>query len=198
MTSHEADPKGPFFWENWRCAQDGNPTQATYEFPLYTDGWVTGSQVNGDLDLGPYAFVNATPLEQHQLGILRPAVFLRVEDHFPPGVQFSPLVATDTARYHGGELEDEVAAVVSLCLGMRFSPGGVTRDFRPGSDPLGSESSQNMPWVGDLCTNLGIARPHLGTILPSYDFDPKSFFQKGASRRTKPTKRSRPWMLLGR
>ena len=52
MTSLEAELKGPFFWENWRHARDGNPTQATYEFPLDTDGWVTSNQVNSDLDLG--------------------------------------------------------------------------------------------------------------------------------------------------
>ena len=43
---------------------------------------------------------------------------------------------TDVKRYHGGDIVDEIAALVSLCFGFRLMAGGVTREFRI-NDPKG-------------------------------------------------------------
>jgi hypothetical protein len=40
--------------------------------------------------------------------------------------------------YHGGSHPDEVAALLSLCTGVRLKAGGQTRWFKEGGDPLGA------------------------------------------------------------
>ncbi|MBN2208698.1 MAG: hypothetical protein JW759_05345 [Candidatus Coatesbacteria bacterium] len=44
---------------------------------------------------------------------------------------------SDTKHYHGGYLCDEMAALVSLSLGIRLQAGPMTREFSPGDDPKG-------------------------------------------------------------
>jgi len=44
---------------------------------------------------------------------------------------------TDAFHYHGGEMSDEIAALLSLSLGIRFKAGDITREFRPNGDPKG-------------------------------------------------------------
>jgi len=43
----------------------------------------------------------------------------------------------DNTRYHGGFRQDELGALVSLCLGRRIKAGGETRWFKSGGDPVG-------------------------------------------------------------
>ena len=149
MSNHlatEQEP-GPFAYVNWRRARKGAPARATWEFPLYTDGWVTGEQANGDLNLGPYAFLNTVPVDR-ALGVLRPAVVLRITDHLPAGVTLPDMSATDVTRYHGGGIEDEIGSLTSLCLGLRFWPGGLTRVYRPEGAALGrprAEAASDVP-----------------------------------------------------
>ena len=47
------------------------------------------------------------------------------------------MTKTDTSQYHGGWLVDEIAALLSLCLGIRIKAGGQTRIFEEGKDPKG-------------------------------------------------------------
>jgi len=44
---------------------------------------------------------------------------------------------TRADSYHGGRLEDEIAALLSLVLGVRMMAGGPTRVFDPSMDPRG-------------------------------------------------------------
>jgi hypothetical protein len=44
----------------------------------------------------------------------------------------------DFEHYHGGDFIDEMAALVSLFLGIRMQAGPVDREFVPGGDPLGT------------------------------------------------------------
>jgi hypothetical protein len=44
---------------------------------------------------------------------------------------------TDTSRYHGGDLADELAALISLTLGICPKAGGERRIFEPDRDVLG-------------------------------------------------------------
>jgi hypothetical protein len=47
---------------------------------------------------------------------------------------------TLAATYHGGTASDEIAALLSLCLGVRLKAGNHTRLFQPDKDPRGA------PW----------------------------------------------------
>lgn len=133
MTPRE---RGPISYVNWKRARNSEPQIATYEFPLYTDGWIISEIPEGTAGFEGCAFLNTIPVE-HGLGLLRPAVVLRLTDHLPPEVQMPDMSKTDTSLYHGGGLEDELAALVSVCLGMRFWASGASREFRPGKDPKG-------------------------------------------------------------
>jgi len=128
--------KGPISYVNWRRARNGEPEIGAYEFPLYTDGRVISEIPVGTPGFEGCAFINTVPIGEG-LGLLRPAVVLRLTDHLPPGVVVPDMTKTDTSLYHGGDLEDEFAALLSVCLGLRFWASGASRTFRPGGDPRG-------------------------------------------------------------
>jgi hypothetical protein len=112
------------------------------EVILYTDAHVT----NELRSLGPYELLNAVPFAHGQMA---PTLVLRALLGEPqrgldtPEGGFETLeeVKTDTSRYHGGDLFDEVSALVSLALGIRCHSGGLIRrwDLTRGEDedPLG-------------------------------------------------------------
>jgi hypothetical protein len=52
---------------------------------------------------------------------------------------------TDPGSYHGGWIDDEVAALISLALNVRCKSGGLWRDFRERSDQGGG-----MPYLGSF------------------------------------------------
>src|SRR6266849_4215283 len=145
MTQRE---KGPISYVNWKRARNNEPQVAAYEFPLYTDGWVISDIPEGTPGFEGCAFLNTVPIE-HGLGLLRPAVVLRLTDHLAPQVQTPDMSKTDTSLYHGGDLEDEFAALASTCLGLRFWASGASRVFRPGQDPRGrpQEFSSETPTI---------------------------------------------------
>jgi hypothetical protein len=127
---------GPLAYVNWRAQLHGRPAAATYEYPLFTDAYITGAVSEG---LGPYRLLN--PIASRQDQALRAAIVLRSDE-----IDFTPLweelnasqeLPTDAGTYHGGGLADELAALVSLCLGIRVKAGAATREFRPGGDPKG-------------------------------------------------------------
>ncbi|RSY85978.1 hypothetical protein DAH66_09810 [Sphingomonas koreensis] len=65
----------------------------------------------------------------------KPALTLRVDQHLPG--EHPDMTITDAEHYHGGWLEDEVAALVALILGARVIAGPITREFEDHGDPLG-------------------------------------------------------------
>jgi hypothetical protein len=113
---------------NWIAAQSIRPVLQTVEFRLLTD-----AQVTGEAKQGPYQFLNAVP--RHAAKVVQAAILMRVDIHieFPP----PDMTKTDADRYHAGSFQDEVAALSSLALGVRFKAGGVSRSFEPGGDPKG-------------------------------------------------------------
>jgi len=121
---------GPFCQANWLKAKGGDPPQFIFEVPLYSDGWVTGQETGDGLNLGPYQFLNTVPSDR-SFGSARAAVVLRYADHFDPDADLPKMDKTDSARFHGGYLDDELAALLSLCLGVRFWPSEVTRWIDP-------------------------------------------------------------------
>lgn len=119
-----------FSYENWKEALGGAPLNSTVEFPLFTDAHITGELKD---EFGPYRVLNAVP--RFNIGSLLPAIVLRIDyhAHFSPGL----LQKTDVERYHGGGLNDEIAALISLLLGVRLKSGGMSRYFLPEYDPKG-------------------------------------------------------------
>ncbi|MFL5612431.1 MAG: hypothetical protein ACJ796_02070 [Gemmatimonadaceae bacterium] len=61
-----------------------------------------------------------------------------------------PKPKTDNTRYHGGDLPDELAALMSLVLGRRVIAGELTREFYPGDDPKGAPVGFTSRFVGPL------------------------------------------------
>jgi len=126
---------GPCSYENWKAALSDKVPHDGYEVPLFTDAHVTGEILEG---FGPYQFLNplASPRSADSI---TPGVILRVENY--PELSSSSSVEmgrTNDTRYHGGLLHDEIAALSSLILGVKFKSGGITREFYPNGDPRGT------------------------------------------------------------
>jgi hypothetical protein len=128
---------GPLSYENWKAALSGQTGQWIFEFPLFTDG----SHIVGELTegVGPYQIINTVPMP-FDAQRLRPALVLRAQNH----LEFdSPeMNKTNDERYHGGSEADEIAAIMSLCLGIRLKPGGANRIFGMNGDPKGRPTAQ--------------------------------------------------------
>ncbi|HTD36268.1 MAG TPA: hypothetical protein VK669_02045 [Candidatus Limnocylindrales bacterium] len=111
---------GPACYEYLKAFRE-NSSIGAFEAPLFTDATVIGEYMSG-----PYILLNPVAANSRP-GYFRPAIVLRIEA-VPTNVRM-PMDATDTSRYHGGGLIDEVAALVSLSLGMRLRAGAVDREF---------------------------------------------------------------------
>lgn len=155
--------QGPIVWENWKASENGAPHVYAYEFPLFTDAIILGQQ---DDPLGPYYFINTvshTPTKS----LLEPAIVARVKIHIEEKFKPHAMDKTDDKRYHGGDLTDELAALLSLILGIRLRPGAPTREFTEGGDPLGlpiGYKLRNMPAL-----SASIQRPLLPRAKESHN-----------------------------
>ena len=128
----ETTPTSSLLYENWRHFDAGGPVLGIQEARFYTDVRILG-QVEG---LGPYSFLN--PVAQPRIRAsnpLIPGIVFRVSYHVPADPHYKPL-RDDFEHYHGGDMLDEIAALLSLFLGIRIKAGSVDREFS-GSDPLG-------------------------------------------------------------
>jgi hypothetical protein len=122
--------RGSFSWENWKAKLSSAPLKSSLEYPLFTDCRITGEVAEG---LGPYQLLNAVPTVDTEL--LLPYLVLRIDYHCEEDKP--DWRGTNVDRYHGGGLEDEIAALVSLCLGIRMKAGGISRLFDIQKDPRG-------------------------------------------------------------
>lgn len=122
--------KGSFAYENWIAASTGIQLKSTLEYPLFTDTRIVDQLTDG---YGPYKLLNAVPMVRSQ--VLLPYIILRLDYHLE--YDLGQLEKADTSRYHGGNLNDEIAALISLLLGIRLKSGGYTRYFLPDKDPKG-------------------------------------------------------------
>jgi len=124
--------EGPFVYENWKAATIGNPIQHSFEYPLFTDAHILGALTKG---YGPYQILNILPGKRTITHT--PSLVLRLNYHLPFNLHPLKIEQTDVTRYHGGSLEDEIAALISLCLGIRLKAGGCIREFPFEGDPKG-------------------------------------------------------------
>lgn len=123
--------KGPPIYENWQAERKGVQSEWAYEVPLFTDAHITGMITEG---YGPYQFINTVPGFEGR-GTLRPSIVLRIENHID--FEDSSHEETQEEHYHGGSFADEIASLVSLCLGIRIKAGHISRDFSRAGDPRG-------------------------------------------------------------
>lgn len=130
MQNQSTQIRGPFSYENWKASISGGPLLHTVEYPLFTDAHIIGGPF---VKYGPYKLFNAIRMGNARSA--RPSMVLREDnyiDYKPPQMD-----KTDASRYHGGLLSDEIAALVSLCLGIRLKAGSKSRVFEPDGDASG-------------------------------------------------------------
>jgi hypothetical protein len=147
--------KGPFSYRNWKSHIADQPLQLIFEYPLFTDVWIVGEIDEG---LGPYQIIN----NLRPMSVLsRPALILRVRQHFLYDISMDK---TSEDHYHGGTQAEEIAALLSLCLGVRMKAGEETRMFGNQPDwmgrPTGGRGAQDpipLPRTGSRGTVLPLA-----------------------------------------
>ena len=88
------------------------------------------------------------------------------------------MIKTDTDRYHGGWLNDEIAALLSLCLGIRVKSGGSTRRFEPEGDPRGRPEHYSMHLNPVLLRKSFRSHPVLPSALGSHCLNDAIHLQK--------------------
>jgi hypothetical protein len=139
--SQRVERRGPTCYENWKAALAGTLAGDAYEVPLYTDARITGMITEG---YGPYRLINVrTPPRR---GLAHAAILLRAEaqivfdseDLLADVDDLRRLPAEKRSeRWHGGGLDDEIAALFSLSLGIRLKAGDRSREFAADGDPKG-------------------------------------------------------------
>jgi hypothetical protein len=124
--------KGPDLYENWKAAEADEPYLGASEYSLFTDAHITGHVQEG---YGPYQFLNTIAIGNESQA--RPTIVLRMNHHLKYDPGKLTMDKTEDERYHGGYINDEAAALLSLCLGARCVAGPQTREFEPDGDPKG-------------------------------------------------------------
>jgi len=123
-------------WRIWNAFRLGHPLPQRAEFAMYSD-----SQFEDELRaLGPFSILNTDPRAGIRTGQAKVALVLRAEmTPLLPRTAEGPRKQM-TAAWHGGGPADELAALISLALGVRLQNGGPTRYWIEGKDPLGQPS----------------------------------------------------------
>lgn len=125
---------GPYSHWNWRAQLEKSSPYSATEIQLFSDAsFISTSFIGPDVEHGPYSAINAEPfppIEPRQL--MHGRLIVRYEHYLDPNQDPTIFAhSTDTSRYHGGTLSDEIAALYSLCLGVRLKAGGIVREFSP-------------------------------------------------------------------
>lgn len=143
-------------FENWKAFLEKEKSEYAYEIPLYSDASLG---LFDGLHAGPYRFFRTIPSNASERPF-RTIVVMRVQVHIAKNDYelVADMENTDDAAYHGGGLDDEIAALLSLLFGIRFMPGTVTREFRSGFDRLG------IPGDSSVIPALGMGSSQ--TIIP--------------------------------
>lgn len=127
---------GPFGWANWHAHAAGDPELHMLEYVLYSDSSFLGESVDAP---GPYRVVNMLS-SLGRAGNLEPQLALQVSVHVNPQTSTTPDVNRNTpGSFHGGWIDDELAAIMSVVLNTRIQSGGIWRSFNlfANEDPRG-------------------------------------------------------------
>jgi hypothetical protein len=147
-------PSLPFL-DNWLAYNDALTHLGAVEYPLYSDAEIAGPLTQ---KFGPYTFSN-TMLRRTAAGEARMPIILRLGMHAPT---VSPdLSKKNDTRYHGGDMPDEIAALSSLCMGVRLRAGAGSRRFEFGDQYgiPGQWDSRATPTLGSFGERLIL--PHV-------------------------------------
>ncbi|MFE3196891.1 hypothetical protein [Embleya sp. NPDC059237] len=154
----------PLSWQSWQRREAGVSRAARYEYPLYTDAYVTEYSVS----IGPFEFINTLAHDVRDPR-MAPGIVLRLDVHpdsdtapYSVGTDLGQL-ETQAEEWLGLAEHDEVAVLASLALGIRLRSTGATRQFLPDGDPLGQPIEYDHrppPWT--------ITSNSTSLVLPGY------------------------------
>lgn len=134
MAKNKPPTSGPSGYEHWKAHIAGEPLRGIVEFTLYSDAHVTSEIREG---FGPFTVLNTVAIARAQRrGESLPAMVLRCSLPGYAENSLPDMSQRDDATWHAGGLDDEIAALVGLALGIRIRSGGLTREFTA-EDPLG-------------------------------------------------------------
>lgn len=148
---------GPRSWRNWRLQQAGAPVLDTYESTLCTDAWLVGGPATPAI--GPYTLHNTFAGHAGRSSGMEPRVVLRVDRHLSNQVRVQDPSKKAQDAWLGLDIDDEIAVLVGLVLGVRLRSMGITRRFE-GADSRGTPAAWGtvMPiWTPPMDPSL----PHL-------------------------------------
>lgn len=125
--------KGPLCFENWKAKEKAKSWSSICEYPLFSDAHITREEPK---QIGPYKLIDAIRITEDTK---TPLMILRIEDYYDPF--YDSDIQSDTkntsSRYNGGSIAEEIASLISLCLGIRLKAGLISRQFTRNGDPLG-------------------------------------------------------------
>jgi hypothetical protein len=126
-------PTGPWGWENAQAQRHGQPLLGALEIACYTDLSALDLDIEGGS--GPYTILS--PLAEydnirHATRPPRMRLVLRVDQYLsrePDEYLDDDWEQLDPAVHHGGNGGQELAALLSLALGIRLRSAGISRVF---------------------------------------------------------------------
>jgi hypothetical protein len=134
--------------ESWQLSHRPDPDSDGWECLLYSDAYLNARY--GQHAVGPFLFW-ATHAEPPP-GAVAPRLALRIPHAHPilewqeGGKQAGPsqqVLRRNSRWWLGMSVDDEVAALLSLALGVRLRSGGLVRRFVHGGDPAGVPELHN-------------------------------------------------------
>lgn len=146
--------EGPLVYQNWQEAIRGSPSQVASEYSLFSD-----ARLDGEIsaEYGPYFLLNTFARYSSQR--LLPVIILRKEYHLDRADE----------RIRESSPQDEIAALLSLTLGIRLRAGGQTRIFNPGADPRGRPTVHSL-YKNPILVNPAGYAPILPQALGTHTF----------------------------
>lgn len=139
--------QGPAGWVNWQAARLGMPRRTKpsqrslmlrpiwEEFAFYSDAnvWVN------ELSVGPFDFIPIGANVRPRVGKLERALVMRRWDHIFDRSEHAAGEHDPVSYMVGGDVGEEMSALLGLALGRRFRSGGTVREaIAPEEVPIGS------------------------------------------------------------
>lgn len=140
---------------NWNAERQGCPRRSDRhpdavvieprwaEYVLCSDADIGGAW----LELGPFVIQSVMNGAPSRMGIVRRPLLLRYWDHLCDAPSGSVPLKTDVEDYVGGDIGDEMAALLGLALSRRIRSGGMTRRDVGDSHPLGIAFEDDSPYL---------------------------------------------------
>jgi hypothetical protein len=128
--------------------------------------------LRGDLSegFGPYKVINTVA----GANASEPSAVIRIEWHL--GESIDALFGPGNDHYHGGDMSDELAALFSLNLGMRFKAGPENRRFDLDDDPRGRPVAYGADRSIPLLLDAG-AKPLIPSLLEPHTLNEASLVE---------------------